>query len=141
MVIRDPRNSITIDSVAAVQRFRAEVWRIGRRRFTDVRVDSPVLSASNNTQRTVRLRSLYFACGCNEGKVASVLGLVGFALWMLIRPGGIASFSAFDIVIGVAIVGVAGLTGKFLALTLARRILARLIATLEADLARSAQNA
>jgi hypothetical protein len=119
------RAPLTIDSAQAIQRFRSEVWRIGRRRYSDVRVALPGLSGEDNVRYSMQLRGLYMACGCNEGKLAAALAALGLAVWAFTRPGGFPALSAFDLLPGAAIVALAALAGKFAALAAARRILGR----------------
>jgi hypothetical protein len=119
------RSTLTIDSAQAVQRFRSEVWRIGRRRYSEVRVALPGLSGDDNARYSMQLRGLYMACGCNEGKLAGALAAAGLTLWALTWRGGFSALSAFDLFLGAAIVAIAALAGKFAALAAARRILGR----------------
>jgi hypothetical protein len=119
------RSTLTIDSAPALQRFRSEVWRIGRRRYSDVRVALPSLSGDDNARYSMQLRGLYMACGCNEGKLVGGVAAFGLALWAFTRPGGSSALSAFDLFLGAAIVAIAALAGKFAALAAARRILGR----------------
>jgi len=119
------RSTLTIDSAQAVQRLRSEVWRVGRRRYADVRVALSGLSGDDNARYSMQLRGLYMACGCNEGKLAGALATVGFALWAFTRPGSFAALSAIDFIFSAAVIALAALAGKFAALAAARRILGR----------------
>jgi hypothetical protein len=119
------RAPLTIDSAQAIQRFRSEVWRIGRRRYSDVRVALPGLSGDDNARYSMQLRGLYMACGCNEGKLAGALAALGLAVWAFTWPGGVSALSASDLLPGAAIVALAALAGKLAALAAARRILGR----------------
>lgn len=129
------RSALTVDSQVTLQRLRAEVWRIGPRRFSDIRVAVPGLSHESNASYTMQFRALYFACGCNEGKLGAGLGLVGLAIWVMSTSDGLATLSLRHLFAAAILVGATALLGKFAALGAARRILSRSLDQLESEIA------
>lgn len=128
------RSALIIDSRDSIQRLRAELWRLGPRRFSDIRIAVPGLTHESNTSYTMQFRALYFACGCNEGKVGGALGLAAVAIWILSRSGGVGTFELGDLPVAVVVVGAAALLAKFAALGAARRILSRSLDQLENEI-------
>jgi hypothetical protein len=132
------RPTLTIDSTDAVHRFRTHVWRIGPRRYCDVRVAVPGLPHDVNSKYTMELRGLYFACGCNEGKLGAALACIAAVFWILRQPGALAPL---DLAVGIVVTGLGAIAAKFAALAAARRILGRTLLRLEAEIAQATPTA
>jgi hypothetical protein len=78
----------------------------GRIVIDDTNVAEPV-----RTKWEQQLNRLYFACGCDSAAIGLTVGIVGYAAWILLRPGGWA-FGVYDALVGIGVaVGVA-LVGK-----------------------------
>lgn len=132
------RSALTVDSMDSLRQLRAEIWRLGPRRFSDIRVSVPGIDQDSNARYSMQFRALYFACGCNEGKVGGGLGLVGAGIWLLSTSGGVREFHPGDLLVAAIVVGAAALLAKFAALGAARHILARSFDQLEHEIAAAA---
>lgn len=76
------------------------------------------------------------ACGCEEGSVVMLLGLVAYAVVVALRPGGLGAVGWGEVGVGVAVAFAAALTGKIAGILRARW---RLRATRRAYAARRAE--
>jgi hypothetical protein len=132
------RPALTIDSTDAVHRFRAHVWRIGPRRYSDVRVAVQGLPHDVNSKYTMQLRGLYFACGCNEGRLGAVVACIASVIWIFRQPGALAPL---DLAVGIVVTGLGAIAAKFAALAAARRILGRTLLRLEAEIGQATPTA
>lgn len=86
-----------------------------------VEIDAQRLSAERVHAWEKELRTLQSACGCDQGAVAMMVGVVSYALYLVLRSGGWGHPGRREFWIGVAVVAVTSSVGKFLGLWLAQR--------------------
>jgi hypothetical protein len=86
----------------------------------------------------MELRGLYFACGCNEGKLGAALACIAAVFWILRQPGALAPL---DLAVGIVVTGLGAIAAKFAALAAARRILGRTLLRLEAEIGQATPTA
>lgn len=72
-----------------------------------------------------RLSRLQGACGCEQGGVGLILGLAGFVLFLLLRPGGWGEPGSAELWAGVAVLSITSTVGKLIGLRHAQRELQR----------------
>lgn len=71
------------------------------------------------------LSRLQGACGCEQGGAGLILGLAGYLLFLLLRPGGWGDPGSTELWIGAATLTVTSTAGKVIGLWLAQRELQR----------------
>jgi hypothetical protein len=75
-------------------------------------IDDANVAELLRTKWEQQLNRMYFACGCDSAAIGLMVGIVGYAAWILLRPGGWASLGEYDALVGLGVaVGVA-LVGK-----------------------------
>lgn len=97
------------------------------RRLLSWRAPAPVsIEAAGTPLRRVRsweqrLGSLQSACGCEQGAIGMVVGLLGYLAYMLLRPGGWGDPGSAELWTGFAVLCVTTSVGKAIGLQLAQR--------------------
>ncbi len=90
----------------------------------------PALPPNERAAWQARLDRLNHACGCAEGAVGLIVGLVAALVLAIAQPGGIRATSWRDVGCGALIVVVAAIAGKCLGLWRARNERRRIAAEL-----------
>ncbi len=79
------RQVLLLDSGEKVALLRSDIRPGLGRKYRGLKLALPELSSEDNAALEKKLGRLYGACGCAEGAVGSVVGVVGFAVWALLR--------------------------------------------------------
>jgi hypothetical protein len=72
-------------------------------------------------------------CGCEQGAVGLLVGVVGYLFYLVLRPGGWAHAGWRELWTGCVVVGITASVGKLLGILLGRRKLRRLIREIRAE--------
>lgn len=113
--IRDP------SQLAGLNVRRMLSWRSPRRIMIEA-AGTPLERVHEWERRLSRLQG---ACGCEQGGVGLILGLAGYLLFLLLRPGGWGDPGRVELWVGVAVLSVTSTAGKVVGLRLAQRELQR----------------
>jgi hypothetical protein len=73
-----------------------------------------------------RLSQLQGACGCEQGGVGLLIGVTGFLLYLLLRPGAFA-FETVDFWTGITVLFISSTAGKVIGLRIAQRELQKAV--------------
>ena len=80
-----------------------------------------------------QLNHLQSPCGCEQGAVGLYVGVVGYLVFLLLRPGGWGHPGWPGFWVGLGVVLVTTSTAKFLGILLTRRKLRRLIRVIQSE--------
>jgi len=72
-----------------------------------------------------RLARLQGACGCQQGGLGLLVGLAGYLLYLVLRPGGWGDPGSLELWIGIAVLCITSTVGKVIGLRVAQRELRR----------------
>lgn len=97
-----------------------------------------VIDAGGTPQARVQewergLSHLLSACGCEQGGAGLILGMVGYLLFLLLRPGGWGDPGSAELWVGAATLTVTSTAGKVIGLRLAQRELKRTVREIRAQ--------
>ncbi len=103
------------------------VWRLfPSRRAPQVLIDPQAASAERVRAWEAQLSRLQSTCGCDQGAAGLVVGLIGYALFLLLRSGGWGHLGRTELLLGLGVLAATTSGGKFLGLWLAHRRLHQL---------------
>lgn len=97
------------------------------RRLMSWRAPAPIAIDAAGTPRErvssweQRLGNLQSACGCEQGAVGMLIGILGYLVYMLFRPGGWGDPGSVELWTGFAVLCVTSSVGKAIGLQLAQR--------------------
>jgi hypothetical protein len=110
------------------------VWRLmpslgpGR-----VLIDAEAASADRVRSWERQLSRLQTACGCEQGALGLLVGVIGYMLFLLLRSGGWGHPARKEFLIGLGVVVATTCVGKLLGLWLAQRRLDRVIKEIQSQ--------
>lgn len=96
-------------------------WRAPAR----VAIDAAAAPIERAREWERSLSRLQGACGCEQGGVGLILGLAGYLLFLLLRPGGWGDPGSAELWAGAATLALSSTAGKVIGLRLAQRELQR----------------
>jgi len=79
------------------------------------------------------LNRLHAPCGCEQGAGGLLIGIVGYLLYLWLRPGGWGNPGSHELWIGCGVVIITTSLGKAAGILMARRKLRRLIQQIRAE--------
>jgi hypothetical protein len=98
------------------------VWRgLGPQGHAPIRIQAEGLPTKQVEDWERRLNRQVFACGCDRAAIGLAAGVVGYFLWLVLRPAGLASLQLSDLWLGLATVIPTTLAGKVVGLWGAQR--------------------
>lgn len=110
------------------------VWRLKPPRPpTGVHVEAEGPSPERVRSWNRRLTELQAACGCEQGALGLLAGLLGYLAFLFLRPGGWNDPGWHEFWVGAGVVTVTTSVGKFLGLAAAQRELNRLIKEIRSE--------
>lgn len=112
---------------------------LSRRPPTRIEIEAIGTSTERVRAWEQRISQLQGACGCEQGGIGLIAGLVGYAAFLLLRPGGWGDVGSTELWVGVAVLFITATLGKVVGLRMARRGLQRAVREIRAQWA--AQNA
>jgi hypothetical protein len=80
-----------------------------------------------------KLNHLYFACGCVYAAVGLTVAVLGYATWLVVRPGHWSDLAWRDLWIGLATIAAAAGIGKTIGLLRANRRLKQAVGEIQRD--------
>ena len=108
------------------------VWRMIRWQAPDrVLIEAEDTPAERTRLWEKQLGHLQSACGCEQGAAGLIVGAIGYALFLFLRPGGWGHPGRREFWIGLAVLMTTTSVGKFLGLLLAQRRLKRVIGEIQ----------
>ena len=121
--IQDPSELGALDS-----------WRfVPPRETTQLQLDANSSTAEQLRLWERELTRLQSPCGCEEGARGLLVGVVGYLLYLVLRPGGWGNPGWRELWIGCGVVFVTASVGKVLGIVMGRRKLRRLIRQVRAE--------
>ncbi len=100
----------------------------GRIVITDERLEEKQRAAWEQ-----KLNRLYFACGCDRAAIGLALGVIGYLLWLVARPGRWSEVGGIDVLVGVGVVAVTAGVGKTIGLVGANRRLKQTVRDIQGE--------
>jgi hypothetical protein len=108
------------------------VWRLIPRKHSDrVVIEAEGTLALKARAWENQLSKLQNSCGCEQGAAGLIVGLAGYALYLLARPGGWGHPGKREFWIGLGVLTLTTTVGKFAGLFRAQRRLRRLITEIQ----------
>lgn len=84
-----------------------------------------------------RINRILSACGCEEGAILTVFGLVGYGFYLMVRPDGTFQLNWEVFAVGLGVLAFSALFGKIFGLFLASLKLRRVIRDLALEIERA----
>lgn len=109
-------------------------WHLFPPRSRDrLAIDAQGSSAEHIRSWERQLNGLRSACGCEQGALGLIVGLVGYGLFLLLRSGGWGHPGRKELWLGLGVVVATTSAGKLLGLVVAQLRLKRVIAEIQAQ--------